>query len=61
MGRLTPDQIRNARAKLNLSRKALAELCGVSARTITAWEQGWRSPSRAALILLERALEAKDE
>ena len=48
------------RSKYGLSRKQLAEICGVSARTVESWEQGLRSPSRSAMMLLKSWLKEKE-
>jgi putative transcriptional regulator len=40
------------RLKTGLSQARFAQLLGVSARTLQDWEQGRRSPSRAARTLL---------
>ena len=51
---MTGDEIRRWRESLGQSRTWLAERCGVSARTVEAWEQGSRTPSGSALLLLEQ-------
>ena len=48
------------RLKHGLSRKKLGEICGVSARTVESWEQGLRSPSRSAMMLLQSWLKEKE-
>ncbi len=45
-----------ARAKMGLSQQAFADLLGVSARTLQEWEQGRRSPTGAAKMLLRVAV-----
>ncbi len=45
-----------ARAKVELSQQAFAALLGVSARTLRDWEQGRRSPTGAAKMLLRVAV-----
>jgi len=45
-----------ARAKMGLSQQAFASLLGVSARTLQDWEQGRRSPTGAAKMLLRVAV-----
>jgi putative transcriptional regulator len=47
-----PHEVSAVREKLQLSQQQLAALIGVSVRTLQAWEQGRRRPSRAALALL---------
>ncbi|WP_293931299.1 DNA-binding transcriptional regulator [Iodobacter sp.] len=44
-----------ARAKTGLSQAAFSALLGVSAKTLQAWEQGRRKPSKAAQTLLKIA------
>jgi len=41
-----------ARMRSGLSQQKFADVLGVSARTLQAWEQGRRNPSGAALSLL---------
>jgi putative transcriptional regulator len=45
-----------ARAKMGMSQAAFASLLGVSARTLQDWEQGRRSPTGAAKMLLRVAV-----
>ena len=51
----TPD-VRAVRKQLNLKRADLAEMLGVSPRTLESWEQGKRKPSGAASVLLRIAM-----
>lgn len=44
-----------ARQKVGLSQKKFAEVLGVSVRTLQAWEQGKRKPSKGAITLLKIA------
>ena len=49
------------RARLGLTQRELAQLCGVSTATLRNWEQGRRrprGPSRALLHIVEREPEA---
>ena len=50
-----PELAKQARAALEITQKDFATLLGVSERTLHQWEQGRRSPSRAALTLLKVA------
>lgn len=50
-----PD-FRAVRERLNLGRADLAEMLGVSPRTLESWEQGRRKPSGAASLLLRIAM-----
>ena len=55
---LTPAQARAARALLNWSQKDLAAHAGVAEPTVTQFERGNRSPSRAVARSMRAALEA---
>jgi putative transcriptional regulator len=48
-------QVARARAATGLSQSALAKLLGVSVRTVQEWEQGRKTPSGAAAMLLRVA------
>jgi putative transcriptional regulator len=48
--------IRDARRKLHLTQTALATILGISVRTVQAYEQGRRTPSKSVLMLLELEL-----
>ena len=52
--------IKALRKQEGLSTKQLAEICGVSARTVEDWEQGRRSPSKSAMMLLAAWLKEKE-
>jgi DNA-binding transcriptional regulator YiaG len=49
----TPHQIKIIRESLNISQTVFAELIGVSASTVKAWEQGQRNPSKMACRLFD--------
>ena len=57
---MTGTEIREWRERLGQSRAWLGEKCGVSARTVEAWEQGVRHPGGSALLLLERLIAESD-
>jgi len=48
--------IAEARSRLGMSQSELANLMGVSTRTLQDWEQGRRKPSGAAQTLLRVAI-----
>lgn len=48
-------QATTARQAVGLSQKEFAKLLGVSVRTLQAWEQGRRTPSKGAMTLLKIA------
>jgi len=54
---ITAEQVRAARALLNLKQRDLADLSEVSVRTIAHFEAGERRPVPATLQALKRALE----
>ena len=56
----SPDQIRAARALLNMHQEELAELARVSKRTIANMEAGNKAPIRATLEAVMAALMSKD-
>ncbi len=47
-----PD-VRDIRARLDMSQDEFAVFCGVSVHTIRNWEQGRRKPEGAARVLLQ--------
>jgi putative transcriptional regulator len=49
------EDVQGLREEMHLSQMAFAGLMGVSVRTIQEWEQGRRTPSGAAQILLKIA------
>ncbi len=49
-------QIRKIRKQLKLNTAAFGELVGVSGRTVEAWEQGLRQPSKSARMLIEKLI-----
>jgi putative transcriptional regulator len=58
--RVPVSAIAEARARSGLSRQKVAELLGVSPRTLQEWEQGRRHPSSAARSLLAIAARRPD-
>ena len=55
-GILNKQQIRKLRKSLKLNTAAFGELVGVSGRTVEAWEQGLRQPSKSARMLIEKLI-----
>lgn len=53
--RHTVSEAVQARHQVGLSQKEFAQLLGVSVRTLQAWEQGKRTPSKGAMTLLKIA------
>lgn len=51
---MTPAEIRTLRESLGWTNKRLAEACGVTESTVKRWQQGIRSPSGSALLLLRQ-------
>ena len=56
MNRTFAEKVREARSELGLSQGKLAELCGVSTRTILCYEKGTMPPRRGTLLRLAKAL-----
>ena len=54
---MSPEQVKNLRAKLNLTQAELANALGLARLTISQYEIGFRQPMRTALIML-RVLES---
>ena len=50
-------EIRKIRKELGMSRAEFGAALGVSPRTVEAWEQGWRKPSKTAMILIKKMAE----
>ena len=53
---VTLSPIAEARSRLGMSQSELADLMGVSTRTLQDWEQGRRKPTGAAQTLLRVAI-----
>jgi len=51
---MTKEDIKKLRLDKKMSRERFGEILGVEARTVEAWEQGLRNPSKSVLILLKR-------
>ena len=47
-----PDRLKEARIRINLSRKEVAEHFGISSSIIAGYETGYRTPSTEVLIKL---------
>ena len=56
---MKPEEIKAVRYKYGLKTKDLAEICGVSVRSVENWEQGRRSMSKPAIMLLKSWLKDK--
>lgn len=52
---ITVSEVTQARQNVGLSQGEFAKLLGVSVRTLQAWEQGKRTPSKGANTLLKIA------
>jgi putative transcriptional regulator len=50
------NEVIQARRKSGQSQGQFAEALGISKRTLREWEQGRRSPSEAALVLIRIAM-----
>ena len=50
---MTPARIRKLREKMQISRERMAELVGVSARTVEGWENG-KHPSGSAIKVMKQ-------
>lgn len=55
---ITPQQIRGARAMLDLSQVKVAQQCGISKTALTNIERGISDPKASTLAAIQRALEA---
>lgn len=56
MDRFTPSRLALARERRGLTKTALADLCGLSIRSITAYESGHQAPTPENLLRLATAL-----
>ena len=56
-----PDQLRSARAELDLSRSRFSSLTGIPERTIQYYEQGAYFPSKKSMLKLLKFLRNKNE
>ena len=59
-GLMTPQDIQQARAQLELSQEELAEMLGLSPEMISSWEQGGRIQSRAVDNLLRLFFQSQE-
>lgn len=58
---MTPAQFKEARQRLGLSQKGMADLLGVSGdRTVRKWEDGEREISPPVILLLKIILKFRD-
>ncbi len=51
--KINAQDIRDIRAKINLSQTVFAKLLNVSSSSVRQWEQGTRTPSGSTKVLLE--------
>ena len=51
------ERLQSVRSQLGLSQSQAAKAWGINFRTLQAWEQGKRNPSRLALERLEQILD----
>ena len=51
---ISPAEIREIRERLGLKQSEFAEHLGVKQAAVSHWEQGLRTPSGSALILIEK-------
>lgn len=56
MGTFTPERLTIARMRRRLLQQALAEQCGVDARSVRAWEKGEWEPDADSVATLSRVL-----
>jgi DNA-binding XRE family transcriptional regulator len=54
---ITPEQIRGARAMLNMTQARLAELAGISATALNSIERGASDPKSSTLRAIQSSLE----
>jgi DNA-binding transcriptional regulator YiaG len=58
---MTGTKIREWRERQGQTRAWVGKQCGVSARTVEAWEQGHRHPGGSALLLLQQLVSASEK
>lgn len=56
MGTFTPERLTVARMRRHLRQQELADLCGVDARSVRAWEKGEWEPDAESVATLSRVL-----
>lgn len=49
---ITPQKIIEVRSNMNMTQYEFANAIGISPRTLQGWEQGRRTPTRTAQVLL---------
>lgn len=52
---MTPEELRHWRKSRGLTVKAMAELVGVTVRSVTRWESGGSSPNGSAMCVIRLA------
>lgn len=55
VSRMEPSEVTRIRQSMKLSQAKFATLMGISVRTLQNWEQGYRSPTGSAKVLLRIA------
>ena len=53
--KMEPSEVTRIRQNMKLSQAKFAALMGISVRTLQNWEQGYRSPTGSAKVLLNIA------
>lgn len=55
VSKMEPSEVTQIRQSMKLSQAKFATLMGISVRTLQNWEQGYRSPTGSAKVLLQIA------
>jgi transcriptional regulator with XRE-family HTH domain len=51
-------RFRDERERANLSQEEVAEICGVSSRTVISWEKGAKIPAESLALLMPHGVDA---